>query len=108
MDPALSDDLARRFAAHTAIYRGTSPENASPLYAELAQRVAETPAILELLSEADRATQVSNLLFGAVHFLLLKGAAHPLVRYYPSLTPQPLPADEAFPAFRAFCLEHAV
>jgi hypothetical protein len=85
-DPLLND-LSCHFAAHAAIYRGTSKQNASPLYAHLSQLIATDAEILQLVSDADRATQVSNLLFGAVHFLLLRGARDPLADFYASLTP---------------------
>jgi len=104
---SLLDDLSRRFAAHATIYRGTSPHNASPLYAHLAQVAATDADLLGLVRDADRATQVSNLLFGAVHFLLLSGIQHLLAAFYTSLTSTPRPPHAAAPYFRAFCGEHA-
>lgn len=44
-----------------------------------------------------------NLLFGAVHILLLKGVKHPLKDYYHSLTKYPKPYREAFEPFKDFC-----
>lgn len=41
-----------------------------------------------------------------MHFLLLKGIDDPLAGFYPSLTPQAQTPEDAFPAFRAFCLAH--
>lgn len=103
----MSDDLARRFVFHARIYAGDGGENSSPLYAALSAAVAADPAILALAQHADRATQVSNLLFAAVHELLLAGVKHPLRSFYASLVPAPRPPSEAYPVFRAFCLEHA-
>src|SRR5689334_1123524 len=94
-DPELTD-LARRFAAHAAIYAGATAENASPLYAHLAGQVAADPALLELARHADRATQVSNLLFGAVHFLLLQRPDDPLAAFYASLSSDPQPPEAAY------------
>lgn len=105
-DPLLAD-LAQRFAAHAAIYAGATADNASPLYAHLAQQIAGDHAVLDLVRHADRATQVSNLLFGAVHFLLLQQPDAPLAAFYTSLAPDPQPSAAAYPAFRAFCLAHA-
>ena len=105
-DPELAD-LAQRFAAHAAIYAGATADNASPLYAQLAQQIAGDPAVLDLVRHADRATQVSNLLFGAVHFLLLQNTDTSLAAFYASLVPDPQPPAAAYPAFRAFCLAHA-
>lgn len=47
-----------------------------------------------------------NLLFGAVHYLLLRGATDKLSSFYPSLSPDPRPAAEAYPYFREFCLKY--
>ena len=107
MNSNLRDDLSQRFAAHATIYAGTTPDNASPLYAHLSQYISTDTDILVLVRDADRATQVSNLLFGAVHYLLLRGEAHPLRTFYASLTTHPDTPRHAAPAFRDFCLHHA-
>ncbi|QBD76411.1 DUF2332 domain-containing protein [Ktedonosporobacter rubrisoli] len=100
--------LARHFTGHgSMIYRGTSPENSSPLYAYLSQQIAADPALLSLVAEADQSTTITNLFFGAVHFLLLSGSEHPLRAYYPDMSTTTRPPEEAFPTFREFCLEHA-
>ncbi len=77
----------------------------SPLYAALAARVAGTPALLALASGAAPGQPPVNLLFGAVHDLLLAGAAHPLAGFYPSVGGAEAP-EEAFPAFADFCRRH--
>jgi hypothetical protein len=107
----ISDDLinqlAQRFEWHAKNIYGVSSLNSSPLYAQLSSEIAKDPAILALVTEADLSQQVSNLLLGAVHFLLLSGSTSPLVDYYPSLSPNARPRQEAYPYFRTFCLEHA-
>ena len=40
-----------------------------------------------------------------MHYLLLAGPGDRLAEFYPSLAPSPRPPDEAFPSFRAFCLD---
>ncbi len=101
-------DLAQHFREHaTHIYGYAAPRNASPLYAHLCGEAADDPDVLALVSEADRNTQITNLLFGAVHYLLLSGIAHPLTDFYPDLVAAPRPSAEAYPSFREFCLEHA-
>src|SRR5262245_38732036 len=108
MTDSLLADLARRFEYHGKnLYHGTSAVNSSSLYEHLSLGVATDPDVLRLITEADRATQVSNLLFGAVHYLLLNGVKHPLADFYPDLAEHSRPPQEAYPAFRAFCLEHA-
>lgn len=105
VDPVLNE-LSRRFAFHAGIYRGSSPQNASPLYTHLSAAVATDAELLALVRDADRSTQVSNLLFGSVHFLLLQGIEHPLAAFYASLTPTPEPPQAAYPHFRSFCLAY--
>lgn len=108
MDTQLIETLGPYFEKHGKnIYGSPSSLNSSPLYANLSLHVATDPQILQLVEEADRTTTITNLLFGAVHFLLLSGVQHPLVDFYPDLTPEPAPLTEAYPHFRAFCLEHA-
>jgi len=103
----LLNELSRRFERHAKSIYGASSANSSPLYEQLCLNIAADPAVLALVTQADLSTQVSNLLLGAVHFLLLSGSASPLAEFYPSLCPQPRPREEAYPYFRAFCLEHA-
>ena len=40
-----------------------------------------------------------------MHYLLLAGPGDRLAEFYPTLTATPRPPDEAFPSFRAFCLD---
>jgi hypothetical protein len=82
---------------------------ASPLYGRLATGMAEDRELLRLASAA-RAGPVPNLFLAAVHYLLLKGAAHPLANHYVDLSEREQggrPWSDPFPHFRAFCLEHA-
>jgi hypothetical protein len=103
----LLNQLAQRFEWHAKNIYGVSSINSSPLYGQLSSEIASDPVILSLVAEADLSQQVSNLLLGAVHFLLLSGIESPLADYYPSLSPNPHPRQEAYKYFRAFCLEHA-
>ena len=95
------NELARVFAAFAEeTYRGSSP-----LYYALAKAVSEDRDLLNIGSSA-RVSPVPNLLFGAVHYLLLGGTTSTLVPYYPSLTKEPRPPSGAYPHFREFCLAH--
>ncbi len=105
--PAVRAELATRFTDQGRDVYGTSNDNSSPLYAWLSLAVADDPAVLALVAEADRATVVPNLLFAAVHYLLLGDPTAPLVAYYPDLTDAPRPTTEAYPVFRVYCLAHA-
>jgi len=76
----------------------------SKLYAEFSARILEDPDLLRLAATSPVGQPPPNLLFGAVHYLLLKGVSHPLARFYPSVNGGREVVDDAFPAFRDFCL----
>ena len=78
----------------------------SQLYARLSAGVLEDPELLALAATAPVGQPPPNLLFAAVHYLLLSGAHHPLARLYPSLNGGRDIGEDAFPAFRDFCLRH--
>ena len=90
--------IFQRFSEETYI-------GSSPLYATLAKGVAEDIDVLRIASSA-RGRPVPNLLFAAVHYLLMSGADGTLSSFYPSLTPDPRPNSDAYPHFREFCLAH--
>lgn len=79
-------------------------EGSSELYKTLALNIAEDGDMLELSSHAKQGQPVPNLLFGAVHYLLLKGSAHPLRAFYPSIVTRPTIDKDPFPDFKDFCL----
>jgi hypothetical protein len=77
------------------------------LYQELCFGIAADPELLELAARAPVTQPAVNLLLAGAHYLLLKGARHPLREYYPALAAGECGRPEAaFPAFRSFCLEH--
>ncbi len=73
-----------------------------PLYEALSAQVAEDEPIRNLTAGGPKRQPPSNMLFGAVHFLLLSGVEHPLREYYPTVGGT-RPAADAYPAFRDFC-----
>lgn len=103
----LLKELAQRFEWHARNIYGAPSINSSPLYEQLSHGVAHDPDVLSLVTEADLSQQVSNLLLGAVHFLLLAGAPSPLSEFYPSLSTSPRSARDAYPYFHDFCLQNA-
>jgi hypothetical protein len=106
--PELLTGLSRTFAEHgRMIYGSHVAQNASPLYAHLALAVADDPEVLTLSVDADQSTTVANLFFAAVHYLLMNDHDAPLAAYYPDLAAEPRPLAEAYPVFRAYCLQHA-
>lgn len=82
------------------------PTSGAPLYAAIADKLADDDDLLALAATTREGQPPPNLIFAAVHYLLLSGVEHTLRTYYPDLTPDPAPAADAFPHFRNFCLEH--
>jgi len=82
------------------------PAAGAPLYAEIAAGIAADDELLALASHTRPGQPGPNLLFAAVHYLLLSGVEHPLAAYYPDLSPDQRPPAPPYPPFRDFCLQH--
>lgn len=82
--------------------------NNAPLYEELACGVTRDEALKQFANSVRPGQPPGNILFAAVHYLLLRGADHPLRRFYPNLNDGIRLSDssEAFPAFRDFVENH--
>ena len=74
------------------------------LYAAIALGISDDDEVLALALEVSPGQPAPNLLFAAVHHLLLGGAEHPLRSYYPDLGGERPPDDAAAALFRDFCL----
>ncbi|HWU25982.1 MAG TPA: DUF2332 domain-containing protein [Rhizomicrobium sp.] len=79
----------------------------APLYARLAAGALSDPE-LHTLTDAVRPGQpAANMLLGAVHFVLLRGAQHPLRDFYANLGGRRTVDDaDPYPLFREFVLGH--
>lgn len=96
------EQISKNFSSEGALFQPSSP-----LFGAVARASTGDRDMLELVAEARPGQSKSVLLFAVVHYLLLKSPQEPLARYYASLTDQPKPPAEAFPAFKAYCLEHS-
>lgn len=76
----------------------------SPLYERLALAVNDDPALKALAARARPRQPQANILFAAVHFLLLRGTEHPLRNFY--ATTGGAERGDPFPAFRDFIVAH--
>lgn len=76
----------------------------SRLYDRLAEGVAGDAELRELAARARPGQPEANLLFAAVHFLLLRGARHRLCDFYPDLNGGKSAEGDPFPPFRDFVL----
>ena len=95
------DQINKNFILEATRYQLTSP-----LFGALARASATDLDILGLAADARPGQSQSVLLFCVVQYLLLKSPQEPLASYFGSLTEQPKPPAEAFPAFKEYCLEH--
>lgn len=66
-------------------FRSEAQRADSPLYVRLSEGVRDNPELRAFAAQAKRGQPPANILFGAVHYLLLRGADHPLRRFYPNL-----------------------
>lgn len=78
----------------------------SPLYDMLATGISADPEMLSLAAHARSGQPAPNLFLAAAHWLLLKGADHPVSAYYPSIAGASTGDGDPYPHFRSFCLEH--
>lgn len=81
----------------------------SPLYMQLSLKIADDPTLLAIANYTNWPSQPPpNMLFGAVHSLLLSGVPHPLARFYPSVSGASAltSVEDAYPYFRDFCLSY--
>jgi hypothetical protein len=78
----------------------------SDLYEFLSLNVANDEDLLQLSTYAREGQPAPNLLFGAVHYLLLIGAQHELKDFFPSITKQFKDPSDSYEAFKNFCLKY--
>ena len=81
----------------------------SALYARLAAGIGADAELKALAARARRGQPHANLMLGAVHFLILRGATHPLTRFYPTAGGTvAADAEDPMPDFRAFVAAHRI
>ena len=75
----------------------------APLYVKIVRGVCGDAEIKALGARCKPGQPPANILLAAVHFLLLRGAEHPLHRFYPSLNGgKRIAGEDPFPHFRDF------
>jgi hypothetical protein len=75
----------------------------APLYRRLSEGTRADAELCALAALARPGQPPANMLFGAVHYMLLRGADHALRQHYRTLS-DATPDGDPFPLFRAFCL----
>ncbi len=76
----------------------------SPLYSRLALGIGEDEDLKAQAVRARAGQPPANMILGAVHFLLLRGADHPLRRHYRDLGTPPPEGEDPFPLFKDFVI----
>jgi hypothetical protein len=97
----LVHDLAQRFSDFAKSF-----DKGAPLYSRIAQRVANEPAVLELMAVAPVTQQIPVLLFASAHHLLLDQRDHELAKHYPNISPE-IGSGDATDLFVTFVLERS-
>lgn len=78
----------------------------SPLYGRLTAGIVGDDDLLDLTSHSAPGQPPANMILAAVHFLLLRGADHPLAEYFPTVSGAHAPGGDPFPVFADFCAVH--
>lgn len=68
----------------------------------LTREVTKHEWLLSLCEDIPKGQPAPNLLFAAVHELVLQHSADELATYYPSVTKSPKQAEDVFPSFFSF------
>lgn len=77
----------------------------SPLYETLSRSAANDPEVLAIAVQRRAGQPAPNLLFAAVHALLIEEPFHPLASFYPDLAAGGSSSGDPYPAFRSFCMD---
>jgi hypothetical protein len=100
-------DLSDRADAYWDFFISECARQKAPLYVRFSAGVRDDAYLRGLAALAHPGQPMANLLFGAVHYLLLRGADHPLRDFYKTLNGHSAVEDaDPFPLFREFCLSH--
>lgn len=79
----------------------------APLYARLAEGMRDDEALKTVAAKSRRGQPYANMILAAAHYLLLRGAQHPLRQFYPNLNGGACcQGVDPFPQFRDFVLTH--
>lgn len=94
--------LSKRFK----VFAERECKNSSSLYEHLAENIANDLDLLTLAAHSRAGQPVPNLLFGAVHYLLLSGVEHELAMFYASIAETPKNFSGAIKSFKDFCMQN--
>lgn len=98
--------LFQTSADYYRFFANESRRGGSPLYERLSLGIADDESVQQLARYRRRGQPPANLIFGAVHYLLLRGVEDELAEFYPSLGGARTADDKAYPLFARFCRAH--
>jgi hypothetical protein len=95
------------YADYWDFFASDAKRTGSLLYARISEGIGKDAELKALAAHAKVGQPHANLILGAVHFLLLRGADDPLKRFYPSAGGTVSPeGEDPFPDFKAFVNKH--
>jgi hypothetical protein len=95
--------MAKESRDYWDFFIGETQRMRAPLYEKLTRGVKTDPDLRALAQNVRPGQPPMPMLFGAVHYLLLRGDEHPLRRFYPSLNGgHSLANEDPFPDFQDF------
>jgi hypothetical protein len=78
----------------------------APLYEKLSRAIGGNAEMREFASHVRKGQPPANVLFAAVHYLLVRGAQHPLRQFYRNLDGKSVEGEDPFPDFQDFVHRH--
>jgi hypothetical protein len=94
-------------ADYWSFFADDARRTGSELYGRLSAGIGGDAELRALAAKARVGQPHANLILGAVHFLILRGAKHPVTRFYATVGGTVSAADEdPFPDFRDFVAAH--
>ena len=99
--------MSEKAAGYWTFFAGDARRTGSPLYSRLAEGIGKDEELKALAARARVGQPHANMILGAVHFLLLRGADHRLKRFYGTVGGTvSAEGEDPFPDFRDFVLAH--
>jgi hypothetical protein len=86
-------------------YSDDARRTGSELYARIAAGIGTDEELKAIAAHARKGQPHANMIMASVHFLLLRGAQHPLRRFYPTLGGA-ASGEDPFPHFKDFVETH--
>jgi len=99
--------MSAKATDYWTFFASDAKQTGSLLYSRLAQGIGDDEELKALAARAHLGQPHANMILGAVHFLLLRGAEHRLKRFYGSVGGvAEAQGEDPFPDFRDFVLRH--